>query len=48
MNKAAEKKLGQILVETNHDWYDAIRLYERCGFKEYDRDEESVHLSINL
>lgn len=48
LSKAAEKKFSQIVVETNHDWYDAIRLYERCGFLEYDRDEESVHLSFNL
>ena len=48
MNKAIKKGFSQILVETNHDWFDAIRLYQRCGFEEYDRDEESVYLSINL
>jgi len=35
-------------VETNNDWYDAIGLYERCGFVEYDRDAESVYLALPL
>jgi N-acetylglutamate synthase-like GNAT family acetyltransferase len=43
LETAVQKKLTAVLVETNHDWYDAIRLYERCGFSEYDRDDESVH-----
>jgi ribosomal protein S18 acetylase RimI-like enzyme len=37
-----------LLVETNIDWYDAIRLYQRCGFKEYKRDDEEIHLSLTL
>jgi N-acetylglutamate synthase-like GNAT family acetyltransferase len=45
---AAEIGYKQLLVETNLDWYDAIRLYERCGFKEYDRDEEEVHFSLSI
>ncbi|MFZ0543802.1 MAG: GNAT family N-acetyltransferase [Candidatus Promineifilaceae bacterium] len=45
---ASEKQFIKVLVETNLDWYDAIRLYERCGFQEYGRDEESVHLSLTL
>lgn len=45
---AQEIGCHQILVETNIDWFDAIRLYQKCGFKEYDRDEEEVHLSLTL
>lgn len=39
-----ERGYRQIVVETNHDWHDAIGLYRRCGFVEYGRDEESVYL----
>jgi ribosomal protein S18 acetylase RimI-like enzyme len=39
---------SQIVVETNEDWYDAIRLYRRCGFTEYDRRDGEVHLMIHL
>ncbi len=48
LQSAVEKQFSQILVETNLDWYDAIRLYERCGFREFDRDEESIYLSLTL
>jgi len=41
---AVARQYHTLLVETNHDWDDAIRLYQQCGFEEYDRDEESVHL----
>jgi len=39
---------NKIVVETNHDWQDAIALYKRCGFQEYARDEESVHMVFEL
>ncbi len=45
---AVARQYHTLLVETNHDWDDAIRLYQRCGFAEYDRDEESVHLRQTL
>ena len=45
---ARERGVGRIEVETNHDWYSAIRLYERHGFVEYYRDEESVYLAREL
>jgi ribosomal protein S18 acetylase RimI-like enzyme len=40
--------LDQIVIETNHDWNSAIELYQKCGFQPYDRDEESLHLRIDL
>jgi hypothetical protein len=35
-------------VETNHDWHNAIALYQHCGSTETNRDEESVHMSLSL
>lgn len=40
--------LARLLVETNLDWSDAIRLYERFGFREYDRDAISVYMCLDL
>ena len=48
IQKANEQGFQQLLVETNHDWYDAIGLYQNCGFSEYDQDEESVHMQMTL
>lgn len=45
---ARQRGWTRLLVETNHDWFDAIGLYQRCGFVPYDRDEESVHLALEL
>jgi ribosomal protein S18 acetylase RimI-like enzyme len=45
---ARERAVRRIEVETNNDWYSAIRLYERHGFVEYDRDIESVYLAKEL
>ena len=38
----------RLLVETNHDWANAIALYQRCGFREYDCDEVSLHMELDL
>lgn len=45
---ARQRGLKRLLVETNHDWYAAIALYQRCGFTPYDRDDESIHLALTL
>lgn len=45
---AKERRLHRLIVETNHDWDDPIRLYQRCGFLEYDRDPESVWMKLEL
>ena len=42
-----KQNIERFTVETNSNWYDAIRLYQRCGFEEIDRDELSVYLSLN-
>ncbi|HEX6606780.1 MAG TPA: GNAT family N-acetyltransferase [Chloroflexia bacterium] len=38
----------QVLVETNDDWYDAIALYQRYGFREYTRAAGEVHMVLDL
>ncbi len=48
IQKANEQGYRRLLVETNNDWYDAIGLYQRCGFCGYDRDSVSVYLDIFL
>ena len=45
---ARENDLCTLLAETNMDWYEAISLYQAHGFREYERDEESVHLRLSL
>ncbi len=40
--------LHQILVETNLDWYPAIKLYKKLGFSEVCRDTESIYFSLRL
>jgi ribosomal protein S18 acetylase RimI-like enzyme len=41
-------RFKQIVVETNDDWHDAIRLYQHCGFTEYDRRDGELHLKLML
>lgn len=48
IEKAQEQGYRHLLVETNFDWNDAIGLYLSCGFQEYDRDEESIHLRLRF
>jgi ribosomal protein S18 acetylase RimI-like enzyme len=45
---AKKRRFTRILVETNHDWEEAIALYRSCGFQPYERDEISVHLQLEL
>lgn len=48
IQKAKEQGYERLLVETNHDWVDAIGLYQSCGFCEYDLDDVSVHMYLAL
>jgi ribosomal protein S18 acetylase RimI-like enzyme len=48
LDVARQRGLRRVQVETNNDWYDAIRLYERLGFVEYARDDESVYLALEI
>jgi N-acetylglutamate synthase-like GNAT family acetyltransferase len=51
---ACERGFKRILVETNSDWDSALRLYQTCGFVEYDRvfvetfGFTEVHMALGL
>ena len=45
---AGRSDIHRLLVETNLDWYDAIGLYQSNGFAEYDRDEVSTYMCMDL
>jgi putative acetyltransferase len=48
INGAQNNHFGKILVETNEDWFEAIQLYQECGFTEYDRRDGEVHMMLRL
>jgi len=39
---------SRIVVETNDDWYGAIRLYQGCGFQPYDRRDGEIHMQLKF
>jgi len=45
---ARRRDFGQLLVETNDDWDDAIALYRSCGFVEIGRAGGEAHLALEL
>jgi ribosomal protein S18 acetylase RimI-like enzyme len=45
---ARHRGMTRIIVETMKEWDDAISLYRRCGFREYDRDSIDVHMVLEL
>ena len=45
---ARQRGMRRLQVETNHDWSDAIGLYRNSGFNEYNRDDVSVYLAMDL
>lgn len=45
---APKRGYSRVVVETNEDWFDALHLYQRCGFMEYDRRNGEVHMRKNL
>lgn len=47
IQKASERGYQHLLVSTNYG-YDAIGLYQSCGFCLYDRDEENVYFQQKL
>ncbi len=48
MNVARQRGDRRIIVKTNASWYDAIHLYERLGFIEYERTAQVVGLELLL
>jgi ribosomal protein S18 acetylase RimI-like enzyme len=45
---ARERGLNRVWMETNADWADALGLYHRCGFVEYERHDGLVFLALDL
>lgn len=45
---ARQRGLRRLIVETNRDWYDAIRLYQQLGFQQYTRDDQSRYFRMDL
>ena len=48
LTEARRQGCTKVLLETNHDWDDAVRFYRACGFAESHRDEVSAHLYLHL
>lgn len=38
----------RLVLETNDDWHDAIRLYRACGFVEVGRANGEIHFALEL
>ena len=51
---AGARGFKRVLVETNDGWYSALRLYQSCGFVEYQRTRDKrfgfieVHMQLAL
>ncbi len=48
INAGRQHGYTQILVETNEDWFAAIRLYKQCGFREVERRAGEIHMALTL
>lgn len=54
LDRARERGFSKVLVETNSDWTNALRLYKSCGFTETHRvkaadfDFIEVHMELDL
>lgn len=48
IGRAERRGDRRLLLETNDDWHDAIRLYRTCGFVEIARVAGDVHLALDL
>jgi len=46
LDSARERGLTRVWMETNDDWDDAIGLYQRCGFREFDRRDRCVFMEL--
>ena len=46
LEAARARGLARVWMETNDDWLDAIGLYRRCGFQEFDRREGCVFMAL--
>ncbi|MEO7019111.1 MAG: GNAT family N-acetyltransferase [Ktedonobacteraceae bacterium] len=45
---ARQLGLHTLIVETNRNWHDALKLYQDLGFQQYTRDDVSSYLGMDL
>ena len=48
LDAARARGLVRVWMETNDEWSDAIGLYRRCGFQEFDHREGCVFMAVDL
>ena len=48
LDVARQKGFTQVRVSTEHDWEEAIGIYEHFGFSERHRDDVDIHFSLAL
>jgi putative acetyltransferase len=48
LDAARARGLARAWMETNDDWREAIALYRRCGFQEFDHREGCVFMAVDL
>jgi putative acetyltransferase len=48
LDVARARGLVRVWMETNDDWCDAVSLYRRCGFQEFDHRAGCVFMALNL
>lgn len=48
LDTARRRGYHEVLVETNDDWHDAIRLYQHVGFQPYARANGEIHMRLRL
>jgi ribosomal protein S18 acetylase RimI-like enzyme len=48
LEAARQRDLVRVWMETNDDWHDAVRLYRRCGFREFDHREGCLFMALDL
>jgi ribosomal protein S18 acetylase RimI-like enzyme len=48
LETARERDLIRVWMETNEDWHDAVSLYRRCGFREFDHREGCLFMALDL
>jgi putative acetyltransferase len=45
---AQARGIVRVWMETNDDWHDAIRLYQRCGFQAFDHRQGCVYMKLGV
>ncbi|GAA0361219.1 GNAT family N-acetyltransferase [Bacillus horti] len=48
INTAKQREIEELVLETNLEWVDAVRFYQKHGFKEYERDVTQIHMNRKI